>query len=234
MGLMAQASGGGSERELIPAGLQRAVCASVADLGTHMDKQWNKLKRLVRLTFELADVRGEFEVDGETKDLPRLMGKNYTLSLHEKASLRKDLQAWRNKPFTPEELAGFDISNLVGVPCMVNVEHYNGSDGKQRAGIGGVLGLMPGMEKPVPEGTTYYYGIDDHGREFPEGMPDFVKERILESVEMGGAQTPAPAQAPAPVAAPPQAPPPFPAAEPAPAPVPVYDEGGMEEDDVPF
>ena len=203
MGLMAQATGGGSERELIPAGLQRAVCVSVADLGSHMDEKWGKLKRLVRLTFELADVRDDFEVDGETKNLPRLIGKNYTLSLHEKAALRKDLQAWRNKPFTAEELNGFDISKLVAVPCMVNVEHFTGSDGKLRAGIGGILGLMQGMPAPQPEGATYYYGIDDCGREFPEGMPDFVKEKVLASVEMGGSQAVPAKEPPVPPVAPP-------------------------------
>ena len=213
MGIMAQEAGQKTERELIPMDLHRAVCVNVIDQGSHLDTKWNKVKRLVRLTFELADCRSEFEVDGEMKNLPRLMGKSYNLSLHEKAVLRQHLQSWRKKQFTPEELNGFDISTLVGVPCMVNVEHYTGGDGKTYAGIGSIIGLGTGMQPPTPEGDTYYYSIDDHGRDFPETMPDFLKQKVLASIEMAGAPpaTPPPAQpaqASAPVAPmPPVAPP---------------------------
>ncbi len=224
MGIMAQEGGGArTERALIPMDLHRAVCVNVIDMGSHMDERYGKLKRLVRLTFELADVRDDFDVDGETKNLPRLMGKQYNLSLHENATLRKDLQAWRKKAFTAEELRGFDISTLVGVPCMLNVEHYQGHDGKTRAGIGSIVGLAQGMQAPAPEGEPYYYGIDDHGREFPETMPDFIKEKVLASVEMRGAQ---PAQAP-------PAAPPAPTAPPAPAPA-AYAEELAEDGGCPF
>ena len=188
MGIMAQETGGNRvERELIPMGLQRAVCVNVIDVGSHHDAKWDKTNRKVRITFELADVRDDFDVDGESKNLPRLIGKEYNLSLHEKATLRKDLQAWRKKQFTDEELKGFDISKLVGVPCMVNVDHYTGHDGKTRAGIGGIVGLAQGMQAPQPEGEAYFYSIDDHGTAFPEAMPDFIKDKIMASKEMAGA-----------------------------------------------
>jgi len=199
MGIMAQEGGTRTEREIIPMDLHRAVCVNVVDLGSHLDVKWNKVKQLVRLTFELADIKSEYDVDGEQKMLPRLMGKDYNLSLHEKAVLRQHLQSWRKKQFTPEELAGFDISNLVGAPCMLNVGHYTGGDGKTYAGIDGIIGLGAGMTAPTPEGDTYYYSITDHGREFPEAMPDWLKQKVLASNEMvGQAQQAAPApQAPA-------------------------------------
>jgi len=230
MGIMAQEGGTRTERELIPAGLHRAVCGSVVDLGTHHDATWNKDKRECRLTFELSDVRTEYEKDGEVKDLPRLIGKPYTLSLDDRSNLRKDLQAWRNKAFTQVELQGFDIAKLVGVPCMVNVEHYE-RQGKTCAGIGSIVGLAQGMQAPQPEGDTYYYSIDDHGQTFPENMPEFIKKKIMASQEMSGAP-----QAPA---APPTAPPPFPAAPqptapPAPAGGSGQDAGASVEDEPPF
>ena len=218
MGIMAQEGGTRTERELIPMDLHRAVCVNVVDLGSHENKQYGKLKRLVRLTFELADVRDDFDVDGEVKNLPRLIAKQYNLSLHENATLRKDLQAWRKKAFTAEELRGFDIATLVGVPCMINTEHYTGHDGKVRCGVGSIVGLAKGMQAPAPEGEAYYYGIEDHGREFPESMPDFLKEKIMSSVEMAPAVPP-----PAP---PPQAAAPARATAP-PAPMP---EGGYALD----
>ena len=226
MGIMAQAQGTTTERELIPAGLHRAVCVNVLDLGSHLDTKWNKVKPLVRITFELSDVRCEFEKDGEVKDLPRLIGKQYMLSLCDRANLRKDLQAWRNKAFTSEELAGFDLATLLGVPCMINVEHYNGHDKKQHAGIGSIVGLAQGMQAPAPEGEVYFYSIGDHGRDFPETMPSFLKDKVLASIEMAGA----------PPQAPPATPPPAPPAQasapvaPAPAQAPPAAQGGFALD----
>lgn len=199
MGLLAKESSGvRKERPLIPAGPQRAVCVNVVDLGSHLDQKYDKVKRLVRLTFELADIRDDFEADGETKNLPRLIGRQYNLSLSERATLRQHLQSWRKQQFTKEELDGFDIATLVGVGCLVNVEHYTGNDGKERAGLGGILPLMPGMAKPTPEGDTYFYSIDDHGRTFPESMPDFLKEKVLASNEMNAQPAAQPGAQPAP------------------------------------
>jgi hypothetical protein len=235
MGIMAQEGGQRTERELVSMDLHRAVCVNVVDLGSHLNTSYNKVKPRVRLTFELADVRSEYDVDGEMKSLPRLMGKEYNLSLWETADLRKDLQSWRKKQFTKEELAGFDISVLVGVPCMLNVEHYVGRDGKTRAGIGSIIGLGAGMVAPAPEGIPYFYSIADHGREFPESMPDFIKEKILASIEMAGAQAPAPVAPPAQQAPPAASPPPQ--APPGYAPPPTATGGYAEDadgDDVPF
>ena len=197
MGIMAQEGGTRTERELIPMDLHRAVCVNVVDLGSHLNTVYNKVKRRVRLTFELADLRDDFEVDGVMKNLPRLIGKEYNLSLWETADLRKDLQSWRKKQFTKEELNGFDIANLVGVPCMLNVEHYVGKgDGVLRAGIGSIIGLGSGMEAPKPEGEAYFYSIPDHGQQFPETMPDFINNKVLASIEMNGAPTQAPPATP--------------------------------------
>ena len=238
-GIIATEGGTKTERELVPMDLHRAVCVNVVDLGSHLNTVYNKVKRRVRLTFELADLRDDFEVDGEMKNLPRLMGKEYNLSLWETADLRKDLQSWRKKQFTKEELQGFNIAALVGVPCMLNVEHYTGKDGVLRAGIGSIIGLGSGMEAPKPEGEAYFYSIPDHGQQFPETMPDFIKNKVLASIEMNGAPTQAPPatppaqqpQAAAPAqAAPQQAPPAAPSGY-------ALDAGAYAEDDeeqVPF
>ncbi len=108
---------------------------------------------------------------------------------------------------------------------MLNVEHYQGHDGKTRAGIGSIVGLAQGMQAPAPEGEPYYYGIDDHGREFPETMPDFIKEKVLASVEMRAHVE----HAPAPI---PTAHTPAPQASPVAPPAPYQEE--PEEESCPF
>ena len=54
---------------------------------------------------------------------PFLISRRYSLSLHEKSSLRRDLESWRGRAFTQEELRGFDLEVLIGVGCLVSVVH---------------------------------------------------------------------------------------------------------------
>src|SRR5208337_1405024 len=71
--------------------------------------------------------------------------KRYTLSLHEKAALRKDLESWRGRTFTEEELKGFDVENVLDVPCLLNVIH-NGTSGTVYANVSGIMKLPKSMQ----------------------------------------------------------------------------------------
>jgi len=98
-----------------PSGTWSAVCCDVVDLGVlkvtfgGKDKQQHK----IYISWQIE----ENMPDGK----PFLVSKRYTLSLHEKAGLRKDLESWRGKAFTDEECEGFDVEKLIGVPCFLNV-----------------------------------------------------------------------------------------------------------------
>jgi hypothetical protein len=82
-----------------PAGTYPARCILVADLGTQETDYQGETKHAhkVLLQFEICDdeIRRD---DGEAF----ILSKRYTASLHEKASLRKDLASWRGRDFTPE------------------------------------------------------------------------------------------------------------------------------------
>jgi len=88
----------------------------------------------------------------------RLFGifKNYTLSWSDKANLRLDLQSWRGKPFTQEELRRFDLKTVLGAWCMLNIIERPGKDGtKIYSNINGVT-PVPAMIKKngLPEGIN--------------------------------------------------------------------------------
>jgi hypothetical protein len=70
------------------------------------------------ITWELLDDEVKMQ-DGR----PFAATQFYTASLHEKAQLRKDLEAWRGKKFTEEELEGFDLTDVLGKYCMIQVVH---------------------------------------------------------------------------------------------------------------
>ena len=90
-------------------------------------------------------------VDG--KEMPLTISKGYTMSLHEKSSLRKDLSAWRGKDFTDEEAKGFDISKLVGAYCMVNAA-ISETNGKTYTNVVGLTPL-PGALKNVKPAAVH-------------------------------------------------------------------------------
>lgn len=181
MGLIAKEE---TKRDPVPEGAHHAVCYAVVDLGTQPPlpgSQFSKRQHKVLFMFELPDERIQIERDGVPRDLPRAISKDFPVSLHEKANLRKFLTAWRGRQFTEKELEGFELKNVLGVNCVVNVVHNK----KGYADIASVAPLMKGVAKRMPENDTIVFDLDDHdhSEELPEALPQWVRERIERSDE---------------------------------------------------
>lgn len=97
-----------------PAGLHRAVCVDVVDMG-YVDFGKFEPKDSVKIVWQ-TEATG---TDGKRYTVRAL----YTKSLGARANLRKALISWRGKDFTPAELKGFDLEKLVGANCQINVVH---------------------------------------------------------------------------------------------------------------
>ncbi len=128
-----------------PAGVHAAVCVDEVDLGELPNRFQPDADpvRTVRLVWQIAEAMPK---DGK----PYLIKKDYRASLHEKAALRKDLESWRGRPFTFDELVGFDLENIIGAPCMMNIVHKQGSKGGTFANIAAIMPLPKGMVKLDP------------------------------------------------------------------------------------
>jgi hypothetical protein len=148
MGLIVKQEQSGGSFEPIEAGLHLSVCYGVIDLGTHYNPTWDKRQRKVLIMWELPDVRIDVEKDGQTVNLPRVLSNQYTLSLHEKSELYKHLISWRGKPFTPQELDGFNLFNIVGAPCQIQVMPVERS-GKTYTNITSIVSAPKGYS-PTP------------------------------------------------------------------------------------
>jgi len=127
--------------EIAPAGTFKGICVDVVDMGLK-DTPYGR-KHKLRIAWEI----NENMSDGR----PFLAMGFYTASLSEKANLRKDLEAWRGKPFTFEELKGFDMDAVVGKSCMLSIIH-NESGGKTYANISSISPLMKDMDPLTPSG----------------------------------------------------------------------------------
>lgn len=135
-----------NQKEFTPApeGLHQAVCIDVVDNGL-VETQWGKLHKIT-IVWEIE------EIDSETKK-PFQVRNRYTLSLNEKANLRKHLEAWRGRQFTKDQLKGFDVENLVGVNCQLQIIHNIRNDGKVFANVQAIVPLGKGMQtlRPSPD-----------------------------------------------------------------------------------
>lgn len=125
-----------------PEGLHQGVCADVWDIYTRSRREeWGGgLTDKTRLVFELAKVNKE-------TGRPYQVSQEYTASLFEKAKLRQHLESWRGRRFSEEELNDFELENLLGVNCQLQVIHNIGNDGIVYANIAAIVPLAPGMTK---------------------------------------------------------------------------------------
>lgn len=135
MAIIARATPHGESFMPAPAGVHRAICCDVHDLGM-VDGKWGP-KHKVRLIWQTETTMP----DGK----PFMVDQRYGLSLDERSNLRRDLEAWRGKPFTFDEASGFDLERLIGIPCTLLIVHKPGRDaGKVFANVTAVLPKQPG------------------------------------------------------------------------------------------
>jgi hypothetical protein len=179
-------SKGGGQRQLPPAGTHLARCYAVCDLGTQLGDFQGKPKRArkCRIFFELPNEQAVFSEDGRKE--PFTVSKEFTLSLHKKAELRKVLESWRGRPFTDEELDKFDVAKLVGAAAIITIGHEARKDGEGNyARILNVTKLMAQMTNSMPPAITpqWSYEITMQRNDIFKDLPDWLQEKISKCEE---------------------------------------------------
>jgi hypothetical protein len=194
-------SSGGTDFQLAPAGNHLARCYRIVDMGSHQNSYGNVLRKIL-ISWEL---HGEDEngLGLSTPDgKPLMVSGNYTLSLSEKATLRALLEAWRNKPFTLEELNGFDITALLDKWCMLTIVHETSNKNqKTYANVKTVAPVPQAIKKNgLPEGINKIVSVslepDAFDRGLFDALSDGLKKKIQESPEykrLGGGSVSKPA-----------------------------------------
>lgn len=126
-----------SEQQFDPAppGLHEAVCVDVVDLGMVPTDFGVKRKAKVIWQLKTKNTKGE-----------RFQARaTYTQSLAESSNLRKDLENWRGRAFTPAELKAFDLEILIGINCQLNLKHQTSQKGRTYAKVAAVLPANKGQ-----------------------------------------------------------------------------------------
>jgi hypothetical protein len=179
------ATNNGVMRELIPAGNYIARCYQMIEIGTVDEFVMGKPVRAkkVRIGWELPT---ELKVFREEKgEQPLVISKEYTLSMNEKANLRKDLKSWRGKDFTEDEAKSFDITKLIGAPCMLNIIHKPKVSDPTLVyeQIAGITPMPKGMKAPGPINPVFVLSYDSFDQELFNVLPDFIKTKMQGSLE---------------------------------------------------
>lgn len=181
-----------SSFEPAPAGTHVARCFGCISLGTQHSEMYAdsfKVMLLFELPYEIINTQ-----DGE---MPMTISKEYTLSLGKKSNLRKHLDAWRGRPFTQEELQGFDVAKVVGAPCQLTIVHVEKTGGGTYAKIEAITGLSKGTTCPAQVHKSVTYEIDQGMDETYKSMPEWIQKKIAACEEWK-----APVTAPEPTVAP--------------------------------
>lgn len=165
-----------------PAGTFLGICYRFIDRGTQQSEYMGekKTRHEVMLSWELA---GEFMEDGR----PFTASKTYTWSMSEKATLRKDLEAWRGRNFTDDDFDGpnaFNTKKLLGVPCTLTIVHEE-KNGNTFAKVASIGKVMKGMEVPPLSNPTVYLGLtpETWSPETYATLSDKMREVIARSPE---------------------------------------------------
>lgn len=186
MGFIAKDKGNGDFKR-IPVGSHVARCYLLVDMGEQLSdgKYGQTVQHKIRLGWEVfgEDETGApltVEYDGVQRQMT--IGKTYTLSLNEKAGLRKDLTSWRGRDFSPEELVGFDITNILNVYCMLNITTSE-KDGKTYTNISAITPLPSALKnsKPAPDHEVVTFNLDEPDWQTFEALPEWLSDTIKKS-----------------------------------------------------
>mgnify|MGYP003652700365 CR=1 FL=1 len=166
-----------TKREIVPSGTHIARCYSMIHIGTveweyqGETKYSNKIRVTFELPFEIRDFGGE--------EKPMVISKEYTLSLHEKSNLRRDLEGWRGKSFNSQELSKFDITNLISKECNISIIHKTSKSGNEFAQIGSISGMSKGSNCPDQINKSFIFNYEDNfNEEWLEEQPEWIKDQI--------------------------------------------------------
>lgn len=168
-------------------GMHLARCYRIIDLGTqrseYMGKEKFQPKVMIQFEVHGEDDRGNPLVTQDGR--PLSIAKSYTLTLSEMSSLRKDLQMWRGRDFTADELRGFELKNVLGHWAMLTVVQAE-SGGKIYTNIAAVNGVPKTIrDAGLPTGVnpTQIFSIEEPDMEMFDSFSENLKNKISSSPE---------------------------------------------------
>ena len=134
-----------------PEGQYVGQCVDTIDLGDKVETfpgTPDKLSHKCALVFRTGEKNGL----GEYIDVAR----EFTVSMGEKANLRKFLEQWRGKPYTASQVEeGVPLHKLTGQPALLTIAHKTSAKDRKYANITACVGIPKQMQSSVTQYTDY-------------------------------------------------------------------------------
>ena len=185
-----KAGGSLTKQPLLEVGTLPARLVRVIDLGMQSQPDYQGQEKppahMVDFTYELLDV---FMVDkdgNEDETKPRWISESFPIH-HPSADLAKSTK--RAKALDPNDDFGYDLTKMVGQPCMVTIGHKQ-SKGNTYANIIGVTPMRARDADKAPglKNEPVVFTLDDPDLEVFNKFPDWLKERIRTNLEYKGSK----------------------------------------------
>lgn len=174
--------------EPIEAGLHLARCYKMIYIGTVDEimlingKSTKKTLKKVRIGWEFPEMLKVFKE--ENGEQPLVLEQEFTLSMGDKANLRKMLESWRGKPYTDEEAEKVDITKVLGQPCMINLTHKKAQNGNTYEQIASVVPVPKQMKCPPQINPSFELNYNEAWDEKKfEALPSFITDKMKTSQE---------------------------------------------------
>lgn len=174
---------GNAEFAIVPEGVYTGRAFKIIDLGTQTSTGMfgTKDQHKVMISWELLGSDAPKMEDGR----PFSVTQWYTVSLHEKSKLRADLESWRGRKFSTEELAGFDLGSVMGAYCLLQIVH---DETGKYANINSIMAYKG--EKPKPVNDNVVFDIDKPDMKVFESLSDNMKAKITNTPEWAAYENP--------------------------------------------
>ncbi len=179
------------KREVLEEGNYPATLYKIVYMGT-VDGEYKGEKTSaykVNLTWELPTEMKEWK-EGEGEK-PVVVSKMYTLSMNNKANLRAIVEGMVGG-MTDSEAIDFDIDNLLGKTCLLNISYGVSETGKEKQNVS-TSKLIKGMEAPKPFNKQIIVSYDNWNEEAYQSLPQFMRDEMAKTLEyqvMKGTYTP--------------------------------------------
>lgn len=166
-----------------PQGTHMARCYQLLQIGTIPEEYMGEMKELpkIRLMFELPEETKVFKEGDEPK--PIVISQEYTLSMGQKANLRKLIEGMIGTTLSDGEASAFDVESLIGMPCLLNIKHNTSKKGTIYSVIASASPLMKSQKAPEQVSASKVLTYDNFDQETFNALPDFIKEKMKISSE---------------------------------------------------
>ena len=182
MSIIAQNNNNNSGGQTVPAGTHVARCYQIIHIGTVPDtfQGEDRLVDKVRLVFELPLELADFG-KGEQ---PFSIGRDFTLSMHEKSALRAFVQNWLGEALSDSDAAKFNVGTMIGKEAMVSVMHRAANTGRVYADLKGASPLVKGMTCPPQVNASFVLDFENEDFDLRFKMlPEWLQNKVSSSAE---------------------------------------------------